>query len=140
MHRYREEQLLDRPPLVPTRLRPENVYSNAELEFLAGFLKATIPCRSKEGFEAAEKKFSESERAKISRMLKQLRDVGYYPSGINEHGGIVWGVVLKGDLQIKMEKSADHYEKRGLEVVDQQGLKKALALLVDRLNAGRVFQ
>jgi hypothetical protein len=107
--------LLKRPPLCPTNLTPENVYFGVDLMLLRAFLKVTLHCKGKEDFEKAVKGFSDPERSKVSELLQQARDMGFYPEAVTETG-IDWGVALKGDIEIAMERNARRYEKIGEEL------------------------
>jgi len=98
----RNRPLLHRPPLIETPFRPEDVYNPDELALLADWLRKTLSCKSKEGFELAVKGVSESTRRKISTMLQHLREQGYYPEEVDDNG-IVWGIALKSAIQIRFE-------------------------------------
>jgi hypothetical protein len=68
------------------------------------WLKATLRCRGVEDFEKAVKSWSDEKRSEVATILSELRGKGFFPDRINEHGEIVWGVMLKSKVQMMMER------------------------------------
>lgn len=114
MHYENSKALLSRPPLVPSNLTPENVYFGEDYMLLKTFLRSTLHCSGKEDFEKSVKGFTDKERAKVAEMLMQCRNMGFYPNTVIDND-IKWGVALKGDIDIEMERNAEKYHKRGLQ-------------------------
>ena len=108
MHYENSKALLRRPPLVPNNMSPEVVYSGEKIALLKIFLKATLHCTGKEDFEKAVKGFSDKERAEVAKTLSECRSMGYYPEAVIDNE-IKWGIALKGDVEIEMERNAKRY-------------------------------
>lgn len=114
--RYEDTKpLLKKPPLVPGNLSPENVYFGEKMALLKIFLKATLHCSRKDDFEKAVKGFSDKERADVSEMLTDCRNMGFFPEDVIDNE-IKWGIALKGDVEIEMERNAKRYFDRGVQV------------------------
>jgi len=112
----RETATMTLPPMFPSGYMPEDFYSFEEMSLIRDWLKATIKCRGVEEFEKATKGWTLNSRAEVARILSGLREKGFYPERIDENGSIVWGIVLKGKVQIELERKAEKYHKRGQEI------------------------
>ena len=51
----------------------------------------------------------------IAAALEELRANGYYPLDINDHGGIVWGIPVKSELQVHFEEGLSEYQKMSMD-------------------------
>jgi hypothetical protein len=118
----KESRTYKMPPLVATNMVPEDVYNREEMQTLKDWLAAVLWARGPEDFEKGARPFTKERRASIARMLAEIRTQGYYPDRLDEHGNIVWGVALKSEVQIEMERNADKYYRRG-EEARREGLE-----------------
>lgn len=107
------KSLFSLPPLYPTNLAPEDVYSREEMAMVMDWLKATLWCRGVDDFEKGTKGWSLERRAEVAKILGEVREVGMYPDRIDGAGRIVWGRVLKGHLQVEMERHGAQYQAIG---------------------------
>lgn len=113
--------LLKRPPMIQSPLTPESVYGYDDMRLLQDFLKAVLPCRGRDEWERVVSKFQPGQRARCAELMAQSRMAGYYPETLDGNGSIVWGIALKGDVQIEIERNGDFYEQRGKEVKERGG-------------------
>ena len=121
MHYENTKPLLKKPPLVPGNLTPENVYFGNEMALLKTFLKATLHCSGKDDFEKAVKGFTDKEREDVAKTLGECRTMGYFPEAVIDHD-IKWGIALKSDIQIELERNADRYYRRGVQAKEEGSL------------------
>lgn len=64
---------------------------------------------------------SEGELSIVATLYSMLREeYGFYPEGLS-NGKLMWGVALKSDIQLLMEKDGAEYEKRGKEISENPG-------------------
>lgn len=111
------KSLLSLPPMFPTGLTPEDVYSLEEMAMVKDWLKATLWCRGVEDFEKGTKGWSLERRAEVANILEEIRGaMGMYPDRIDGSGKIVWGRVMKSHLQLEMEKNGRRYDAIGQEI------------------------
>jgi len=93
---------LERPPLVPTDLTPEDIIGPHMARFKLHF-EESLKVQDPDKFESTMKKFSQEDRDLCSDLLKELRRYGYWPCGISGTGKIKFATVLMGDLQRYVE-------------------------------------
>jgi hypothetical protein len=66
--------------------------------------------------------YSDEEKAEIASIYEMMREqYGFYPNGIDSNDKITWGIILKSDTQMLFEKYGKEYQKRGEEVMEEQG-------------------
>ena len=120
--------------MYPTQLMPEDRYTISEMDLLRDWIKATKG-RSIEEFERAAKPWSGESRAEIARILRELREIGFWPDRIGEDGRIIWGVLLKSEIQMEMERNADKYLAAGTEILHSFGsVRNAARVLAGKIN------
>jgi hypothetical protein len=91
---------MKRKPMYPSNLTPRELIGEDDYLFLKMHFLASLKITDPEKFgDKISKKFKERERASIVEILDRLKRFGFYPSRIDEKGEIVWGIVLRGDLQ-----------------------------------------
>lgn len=107
-----------RPPLVPTGKTPNQILSERDQLRLGRHYKSFLEAKKTD----RKTKFSDEERSEIASIYDMLREqYGFYPSGIDANDRIIWGIALKSDIQMLMEKEGKKYEDRGLEVSSNKG-------------------
>ncbi len=111
------KQFLSLPPMFPTNLMPEDVYSQEEMAIVKDWLKATLWCRGVDDFEKAIKNWSLERRSEVAKILEETRAMGLFPDRVDGAGRIVWGRVLKGHLQVEMDRNGARYDEIGREIV-----------------------
>lgn len=104
------------PPMYPADVLPQDLYSIEELAIVRDWLKATLRCRGVEEFEKAAKSWRDEARAEVGRILAELRARGFFPDRVDENGQIVWGIMLKGAVQVRYERNAERWLNRGQEI------------------------
>lgn len=102
---------------------PEQLYSEAELEMVARWIKA-----HPHGSTDAEK--DTHTRAMVTEILESLRKHGYYPDRVGEDGRVIWGVRLKSAVQMLFEKEL--YEHKLLFSESKNDPRDYLARLQER--------
>lgn len=116
MQQYDRAATMPLPPMFPADVLPQDLYSREELDIVRDWLKATQRCRGVEEFEKAAKSWRDEARAEVARILAELRARGFFPDRVDENGQIVWGVMLKGAVQVRYERNAEHWLNRGQEI------------------------
>ena len=111
------KQILSPPPMFPTNLMPEDVYSQEEMAMVKDWLKATLWCRGVDDFEKATKNWSLERRSEVAKILEETRAMGLVPDRVDGAGRVVWGRVLKGHLQVEMDRHGARYDEIGREIV-----------------------
>lgn len=89
---------------------PSIFFTPEELRVLANHVTSW---RKKEKGEKLNVDLNDPE---VTHLLEIARSMGYYPDMVNEHGRLIWGCALKGDVQLLMERKSEFYHQRGLEV------------------------
>jgi hypothetical protein len=109
-----------RPPLRSSKRTPEQILDPQDMNLLIRHFKDFLDRKGK-GFDK-KSQLSEGERSLATTLYSMLREEhGFYPDHIGSNDRIVWGVALKSDLQMLMEKEGKKYEERGLEVSSNKG-------------------
>jgi hypothetical protein len=119
---------------MPTGKKPEQLLRLEHKDLLRRHWK-DFSDRKNSKYEK-KSQLSDDELQNIAAIYQFMRDEhGYYPDGIDANGNIMWGTVLKSDVQMLAEKEADRYEKRGAEIMKERGgLGRALSSIKDELT------
>lgn len=113
MQRHDREATVPLPPMYPGDVLPQDLYSIEELAIVRDWLKATLRCRGVEEFEKAAKSWRDEARAEVGRILAELRARGFFPDSVDKNGQIVWGIMLKGAVQVRYERNAEQWLSHG---------------------------
>lgn len=87
-------------PLIENAMTPEQMFTERDLELIKAAL-GRMYVREKHGREA---KVEATEVLKVGALLQLARQNGYYPRGVNKHGGIRW-VCLSHPKSRKLQTS-----------------------------------
>lgn len=110
------------PPEHPIALWPCDMLTVTEMTMVRDWLKATLRCRGPEEFEKATKGWSLEARAEVCKSLGNMREHGFFPERVDENGVVVWGVQLKSQVQIHLERYGDWYADRARVMCETNGI------------------
>lgn len=107
--------MYNRPPDYGERFMEVEDIIGPAMDLLKRHYELWSTCKIENIEKHMKNKMSESDLNKCAAIYAACRRAGYYPAGVDEHGAIRWKVRLKSDVQLDIERNADHYFQRGLE-------------------------
>lgn len=98
------------PPMIPTSATPELIIGRDNMSIFKKHYQICLSSTNQGEFpdKRLDKEIGVSDRPEIARVLKELRDNGFYPDGFY-NGEIVWRTVIKSKQQILFELGLDKY-------------------------------
>lgn len=97
------EQTFKQQPLIFTDYTPSEIVGAENMHILKKHLRMSIQHGGEFPVAQLKKEVGSDARDWVAQVLEALAKHGYYPLAVDEKG-IRWGVTLKSEVQVEMEK------------------------------------
>jgi hypothetical protein len=111
------------PPMFPNELTPNEIVGRDNMSIFVAHLR--ICYSSVNNGEWPEKRLSKeigpANRERIIGILRELRENGYLPLSVDEHGKVRWGMMVKTQSQVEFERDLPRFQRMPIEELQRLG-------------------
>lgn len=126
-----KSQTFKNPPMHQTRLTPREIIGVNNIDIFEEHYAIASRSTNDGEFPTKElnKKIGQEDRQHVAETLAKLREFGFFPLGYNSTGGISWGMVLKSESQVAMERGLHELERYSQEEIMDMGRRGYLNII-----------